>query len=137
MNRRSVLARAMALVGAAATAISLSAAPAAAEGAPEFFLVDVLILKEGKTPADAKVYFDKVGPVAAKHGLVQLNSLQIAQKLRGNLDAKVVNIWSVSDPKKTLPGLLSDPDYQQHIPVRDSTFDLPNSSIFMAMPNAE
>lgn len=107
-----------------------------AKDAPGFFLVDVLILKDGKTPADAREYFSRVSGVAAKHGLVQLESLQIAQKLRGDLDAKVVNIWSVSDPKKTLPGLLSDPDYKKNDTFRDSFFDLPNSSIFMATPNA-
>ena len=136
MNRRSFLSRLPVVAGILASALfSFTAAPSFAEDAPQFFLVDVLILKEGKTAEDAKAYFDKVAPIAAKHGLVQLHPLKVAQKLRGDLDAKVVNIWSVSEPKKTLPNVLSDPEYQKNVPIRDSVFDLPNSSIFMTVPN--
>ena len=104
----------------------------AALASDQNYFFDILYLAEGKTVDDAKAYFTKIEPVVAKHGLVRLSeSFQITQKMRGDIDPNLVNLWTVSDPKATMPGIFKDPAYQQHIEQRNATFDMERSLMFM------
>jgi len=57
---------------------------------------------------------------------------EITDVMQGDKKLDLVNIWVVSDPKKTMQGIFKDPDYQQHIQLRDSIFDMKKSIMFFA-----
>ncbi|MBL4749564.1 MAG: hypothetical protein JKX71_03085 [Amylibacter sp.] len=125
------------------TATVLSATLAAFAGAPtasahdaDFYFIDLLRLQDGKTPADAAKYFELIEPVVAKHGLERaLPSFNISQRMAGDLDVDMLNVWTVTDPKGTFDGIFTDDAYKVHIPLRNSIFDMPNSTMFVLTPN--
>lgn len=89
-------------------------------------------MNEGKTPADAKAYLDNVVPIVAKHGLRRIApGFVITQKMAGDIDPNLINVWAVGDPLNTFPKIFSDPNYRQYIPLRDATFDMSRSHMFM------
>lgn len=51
--------------------------------------------------------------------------------LRATLAPQVMNVWTVSDPQNTFTKIFSVPAYQQHIPMRNATFDMSRSHMFM------
>lgn len=107
-----------------------------AEGGSAYF-VDILYLKDGKTPADAKKYFNQVVPVVAGHGLKRITPpFVITKKVSGEIAPNLVNVWSVSDPKNTFANIFKDNNYLQHVALRDATFDMKRSHMFM-MKSAE
>lgn len=123
---------------AATITIASSVLPgsAFAEGAGAYF-VDILYLRDGKTPADAKNYFDKVVPVIAGHGLKRITpAFVITKKMSGDIAPNLVNVWSVSDPENTFSNIFKDNNYLQHKAMRDATFDMKRSHMFM-MKSAE
>jgi len=132
MKRRSFIAATM----LAASLSSFAAAPTAMAQDSGAYFVDLLILQEGKTPADAAEYFTLIEPVVAEHGLVRaLPSFVIAAKMAGEMDADMLNVWTVSNPDSTSESIFSDDAYTTHIPLRNSIFDMQNSHMFMLMPN--
>lgn len=117
-------------------ASSILPSSAFAEGTSAYF-VDILYLKDGKTPADAKAYFDKVVPVIAGHGLMRITpAFVITKKMSGDIAPNLVNVWSVSDPENTFSNIFADNNYLQHKAQRDATFDMKRSHMFM-MKSAE
>lgn len=132
MKRRSFLAAAL-----LSTTLSVfAAAPTATAQEAAFYFVDILRLQVGKSPTDAARYFEIIEPVVAKHGLVRaLPSFNITKRMAGDLDADLLNAWTVSDPNGTFEHTFSDTAYTDNIKLRNSIFDMPNSTMFMLVPN--
>lgn len=111
------------------TALAHDSSPALQKGV---YFVDILYLQEGKTPADAKAYFDKVTEVIAGHGLERITpSFLVTTVMNGDIEPQLVNVWSVSDPENTFKNIFSDDGYLQHVPLRNATFDMKRSHMFM------
>uniref|UniRef100_A0A2A4YVW0 DUF1330 domain-containing protein n=1 Tax=OCS116 cluster bacterium TaxID=2030921 RepID=A0A2A4YVW0_9PROT len=121
----------MAVTGvlSANTALAHDSSPALQKGA---YFVDILYLQDGKTPADAKAYFDKVTKVIAGHGLERITpAFIVTNKMSGDIEPQLVNVWSVSDPENTFKNIFSDEGYLKHVPLRNATFDMQRSHMFM------
>lgn len=132
MKRRSFFAASL----LAATLSAFAVAPAAVAQDAEFHFVDLLRLQEGKTPADAAAYFETIEPVVAKHGLVRaLPSFNIMQLMAGDLDADMLNVWTVTDPKGSFEAIFKDKAYLEHVELRNSIFDMKNSTMLILTPN--
>jgi len=43
----------------------------------------------------------------------------------------MVNLFETDNPSMSLKGMGGDPDYQNHITVRDTIFDLENATILL------
>jgi hypothetical protein len=132
MIRRSVfsalLMTATAVVGVASSGV----APATAAQKKKAYFIDILYLNKGKTPADAKAYFDKTVPVVAKHGLKRVTpGFVVTQKMAGDIEPNLVNVWSVGDPGHTFDNIFKDPNYLRHVELRNATFDMSRSHMFM------
>ncbi|PHR62345.1 MAG: hypothetical protein COA47_04570 [Robiginitomaculum sp.] len=96
------------------------------------YFVDILYLQEGKTAADAKAYFGNVEPVVAAHGLRRVGpAYVITQKMGGDIEPDLVNVWTVSSPKNTFSDIFDDENYLQHVEQRNATFDMPRSHMFL------
>ncbi len=132
MKRRSfITATLLSATVAAFTGVQFASAHDA-----DFYFVDLLNLQDGKTAADAAQYFELIEPIVAKHGLERaLPSFSITQRMAGDLDADMLNVWTVTDPKGTFDGIFTDDAYKAHIPLRNSIFDMPNSTMFVMAPN--
>lgn len=105
--------------------------PSALAGSKGYF-IDLLYLQDGKTAADAKGYFDKVIPIIARHGLRRITpGFEITQKMAGDIEPHLVNVWSVSDQEKTMGAIFSDPAYLENVALRNSIFDMKRSYMFM------
>ena len=89
--------------------------------------VDVLTLKSGRKVAEAQDYFDRIGLIAARHGLHRVSAIRVDKKMRGldNLSPQIVQLWRV-EGDNPFAGLGNDPDYKAVIPERDELFDMPN-----------
>ncbi len=132
MKRRSFL-----------TATVLSAALSGFVGAPAvlaeeagFYFVDLLHLNEGKSPADAAAYFELIEPVVAEHGLVRaLPSFNVMTQMAGDLNADLMNVWTVSDPQSTFENIFNDDAYLAHVELRNSIFNMKESTMLMLTPN--
>lgn len=132
MKRRSVFGALLIMAAAVVGLASSGAAPAAAAQKEKAYFIDILYLNEGKTPADAMAYFDKTVPVVAKHGLKRITpGFMITQKMAGDIEPNLVNVWSVSDPENTFQNIFNDPEYLQYVKLRDATFDMSRSYMFM------
>ncbi len=104
---------------------------ASAAGGQAYF-VDLLYLQEGKTPEDAQVYFDKVEPIIARHGLERIApGFVITSVMAGEASPELVNVWTVSDPQHTFANIFADPAYLENVPLRNSLFDMARSHMFM------
>lgn len=133
MKRRSLIAASLLAV----TLATFATAPAAVAQDAGFYFIDLLQLQDGKTPSDAAAYFALIEPVVAEHGLVRaLPSFNIMQVMAGNSDADLLNVWTVTDPQGTFEGIFSDDAYLQHIELRNSIFDMGNSTMFVLTPNS-
>lgn len=119
-----------------AMALALSAgifffAASTAMAESKSYFVDMLYLAEGKTTADAKAYFDKSSPILAKHGMSRLMpGFVITEKLSGEIEPNVINVWEIASPD-TFDKIYADPAYLKIVPLRDSTFDMSRSHMFM------
>lgn len=132
MKRRSVFSALFMAAAAMVGILSVGAAPAAAVQKEKAYFIDILYLNEGKTPADAKAYFDKTVPIVAKHGLKRVTpGFVITQKMAGDIEPNLINVWSVSDPENTFPNIFNDPEYLQYVELRGATFDMSRSYMFM------
>lgn len=118
------------LVMASATTALVPTATLAEE--PQAYFVDLLYLNEGKTPEDAKGYFEKVTPVIAEHGLSRITpGFVTIDVMNGKIEPDLVNVWSVGDAKTTFSGIFSDEAYTQHISLRNSIFDMKRSHMLL------
>ncbi len=132
MKRRSFIATAI----LSATLAAFAAVPSVFAHEADFYFVDLLRLQDGKTPADAAKYFELIEPVVAKHGLERaLPSFNIMQRMAGEVEADMLNVWTVTDPKGTFDGIFTDDAYKVHVPLRNSIFDMKNSAMFVLTPN--
>lgn len=108
----------------------LSATLSWADSSP--MLVDVLTLNEGKTYEDAQDYFDKVIPIIESHGIKRVRVLEVQKKMQGHPDVtpNIVQLWEleVADP---FTGIFSDPDYLQHVPLRNAIFNMSQTQFWM------
>ena len=103
----------------------------------KFYFIDILKFKEGKTAADAAVYFDLIEPIIAKHGMKRaVPGLNIAKVMRGDIPEHIVNIWTITDPEGTLQSIFNDERYLENVSLRDSIFDLKNSKMMVLQPNS-
>lgn len=95
-----------------------------------FLLVDILVLKEGKTLADAKAYFEKVEPIFKKYNMYRSDEvLDVMQVPRGTLQAQVINLWETTNPDAAFKGIFSDKEYEAFIPLREEVFDMPKATV--------
>lgn len=116
----------------ALTIISLSFGATSALADSKGYFIDLLVLQDGKSAKDAKVYFDKVIPIIARHGLRRITpSFEITQNMAGDINPHLVNVWSVSDQQNTMKDIFSDPAYLKNVPLRNSIFDMNRSYMFM------
>ncbi len=98
-----------------------------------YILFDILPIKDGKTVDDALAYFDKVRPAMERNGLRRVDAPFEAHKiLRGTQQANLVNLFETDDPEASMKGMGGDPDYQAHVDLRDTIFDLENASIILS-----
>ncbi len=134
MSYRSLCRRSIAVMTALFAAFSF-VGPASADQKSHAYFIDILHLKEGKMPVDAKAYFDAIEPVVARHGLKRVDpAFVVAKVMRGDEGANIVNVWTVSDPKQTFDKIFSDPDYVANIPLRSATFDMSRAQMILMMP---
>lgn len=130
MKRRSVFSVPFMVVAAASTLFGAASATAAEK--EKAYFADILYLNEGKTPADAKAYFDKTVPIVARHGLKRITpGFEVTQAMAGEIQPNLINVWSVDDARNTFPEIFNDPDYLQYVPLRNATFDMSRSHMFM------
>ena len=122
---------AAALVVAAASLITLENSSAART--PEMMFVDLLYLQPGVEDAQVEEYFSRIAPIVAKHGLKRVGSFKVTQKMRGSIEPDFLNLWVVSGPH-TFEGIFGDEEYKQHVPFRNSTFDMERANMFMLAP---
>lgn len=89
--------------------------------------VDVLTLRPGRSVDEALAYFDKIGTIAARHGLHRVAAIGIDKKMRGHeaINPQMVQLWRV-ESDNAFAGLGGDPDYKAVIAERDALFDMPN-----------
>ena len=96
------------------------------------YFVDILYLQDGKTVADAAVYFANVEPVIAKHGLKRIApGFVITKNMAGDINPDLINVWTVSDPANTFTDIFEDENYLQHVSFRNATFDMSKTNMFM------
>ena len=123
-----------------AGAVSLiGAGQALAEAGAEFgyLIVDILPLNDGATLEQVYAYFEAVEPIFAEYDLVRSDdALEVVDVARGDVQAKVINLWATKDPKVAFDGIFTDPDYLQHVENRDSIFDLKNANVVVTRRNA-
>jgi len=95
------------------------------------YMVDVLHLQPGVKMSRAKIYFSRVMPIVAKHGLKRVQSFTVMNEL-GNPKSTVsmINIWTVAG-KSTMPGIMNDPNYLKNVKFRNGTFDMSKTKMFM------
>ncbi|MEE2809423.1 MAG: hypothetical protein VX412_01435 [Pseudomonadota bacterium] len=102
-----------------------------------YILVDILPFKEGKTIEDALAYFEQVRPAMERNGLRRVDApLRALKSLRGAQQADLVNLFETDDPETSMQGMAGDAEYQSHIALRDSIFDLENASIILTTKQA-
>ena len=89
--------------------------------------VDVLTLRPGRSVDEALVYLDKIGAIAARHGLHRISAIGIDKKMRGHeaVNPHMVQLWRVEDDN-AFGGLGGDPTYKAVIAERDALFDMPS-----------
>lgn len=111
--------------------------PGAALAHPEkAYFVDLLYLQDGKSPEDALNYFDKIEPIVARHGMQRIApGFVVTQVMSGKAEPNLVNVWTISDPKNTFDNIFSDPAYTKHIALRNATFDMSRTHMFMMKPS--
>lgn len=132
MTLRSIFGASLFAMAATACSLPLGKTEAIAAESAKAYFIDILYLKDGKTPADAKAYFDRTLPVVAKHGLARLTpGFVITSKMAGAIEPNLVNVWTVADPQNTFKSIFADPEYTKYIPLRDATFDMQRSHMFM------
>ncbi len=94
------------------------------------FFVDLLILQDGKSIQDAEGYFDKVAPIAARHGLVRIHGFNVAAVYSGDSKPDLANLWTMAHDK-VFKDINNDPEYKKMIPTRNSIFDMKHSHMFL------
>ena len=122
-----------ALIVAGATSVFTLNQASAAQSAPEMMFVDLLFLQPGVEDAQVEEYFSRIAPIVAKHGLKRVGSFKVTQKMRGSIEPDFLNLWVVAGPQ-TFEGIFSDEEYKQHVPFRNSTFDMERAIMFMLEP---
>lgn len=117
-------------VVSAIIALSFGATSALAGG--KGYFIDLLYLQDGKTAADANVYFAKVTPIIAKHGLRRITpAFEVTMNMAGDINPNLINVWSVGDLQNTMNDIFADPKYLENVPLRNSIFDMKRSYMFM------
>ncbi|MEH6347297.1 MAG: hypothetical protein V7785_19535 [Bermanella sp.] len=104
--------------------------PSFAKQAQNNFFVDLLILQDGKSIQDAESYFDKVAPIAARHGLVRIHGFNVAAVYSGDSKPDLANLWTMAHDK-VFKDINNDPEYKKMIPTRNSIFDMKHSHMFL------
>lgn len=98
--------------------------------AEKFLLIDILVLKQGKTLQDAKAYFSAVEPIFEKYQLYRTDDvLDVMQIARGDINAQVINLWETPDPQGAFKGIFSDKSYEKYVSLRDEIFDMKKATV--------
>ncbi len=132
MKMKIMLVVTAALIVAGATSV-FALNQASAARTPEMMFVDLLYLQPGVEDAQVEEYFSRIAPIVAKHGLKRVGSFKVTQKMRGSIEPDFLNLWVVAGPQ-TFEGIFSDEEYKQHVPFRNSTFDMERANMFMLAP---
>ena len=132
MKMKIMLVVTAALIVAGATSV-FALNQASAARTPEMMFVDLLYLQPGVEDAQVEEYFSRIAPIVAKHGLKRVGSFKVTQKMRGSIEPDFLNLWVVAGPQ-TFEGIFSDEEYKQHVPFRNSTFDMERANMFMLTP---
>lgn len=132
MKMKIMLVTATLIVAGATSVFALNQA-SAAQSAPEMMFVDLLFLQPGVEDAQVEEYFSRIAPIVAKHGLKRVGSFKVTHKMRGSIEPDFLNLWVVAGPQ-TFEGIFSDEEYKQHVPFRNSTFDMERANMFMLTP---
>ncbi len=109
---------------------SLTSFQANAKDSQNNFFVDLLILQHGKTVSDAERYFEKVAPIAARHGLVRVHQFNVAAVYAGETKPDLANLWTMAHAN-VFKAINNDPEYKKMIPVRNSLFDMKKSHMVL------
>ncbi len=131
MKMKTTLFVAAIIVATATSLFTLEQASAART--PDMMFVDMLYLQPGVDESQVEEYFSRIEPVVAKHGLKRVGSFKVTQKMRGSIDPDFMNLWVVAGPQ-TFEGIFGDEEYKQHVPFRNSTFDMERANMFMLVP---
>ncbi len=131
MKMKITLVTAALIVAAATSLFTLQQASAART--PDMMFVDLLHLQPGVEDSQVEEYFSRIEPIVAKHGLKRVGSFKVTQKMRGSIDPDFINLWVVAGPQ-TFEGIFGDEEYKQHVPFRNSTFDMERANMFMLAP---
>lgn len=119
---------------AAAILFSVSATMANADALENTYVIDVLTLQDGTKYDDVIAYFETVVPLIEGHGLKRLRSMEVLAKMAGHeeVSPQIVQIWEleVEDP---FTGIFSDPSYLQHVPLRDSLFNMERTQMWVGL----
>lgn len=102
---------------------SLASNYSVAQSAQNNFFVDLLILQDGKTQQDANRYFEKVAPIAARHGLVRIHEFSVSTIFTKGFEPDLVNLWTMAHGD-VFKNINQDPDYKKMIPTRNALFDM-------------
>ena len=94
------------------------------------FFVDLLILQEGKTLVDAERYFNKVAPIAARHGLVRIHDFSVSAVFSGDAKPDLANLWTMAHAN-VFKDINADPEYKEMIPIRNRLFDMKKSAMYL------
>ena len=88
------------------------------------YLIDFVVLNEGKTIEERLEYERKITPVIKKYGAVKDQAYNLHTFIAGPpKEAVQLNIYAMPGPG-TLQKVSSDPDYQQHVPFRNEVHNM-------------
>ncbi len=118
MKKSSILSTLLLLV-----VTTFTASHSLAQQAQNNFFVDLLILQDGKTKSDSDRYFEKVSPIAARHGLVRIHEFSVAQVFTKGFTPDLVNLWTMAHGD-VFKDINNDPEYKKMIPTRNALFDM-------------
>ncbi len=112
--------------------MALTAGLAAAQEAKPPMMVDVLTMQDGKTYDDALAYFDLVIPIIEGHGLKRVSSMEVVGKMAGHdaVSPQIVQVWEIQ-AEDAMTAIFSDPEYLQHVPMRDALFRMDLTQLWM------
>lgn len=110
--------------------IGNAAVPSTAEKA---YMVDFLPLQAGVNVDQAEDYFALIGQVMQTHGLKRIASYRVGQVMAGSNEPQLINFYEVGS-EATISALMGDPAYEQHVRVRNRTFDMPRVGMLMLRP---
>lgn len=93
------------------------------------YMIDFVVLNEGKTLADRAKYERLVEPILARYGARKVQSYKLDSFMGGQLKgASQLNIYEVSPD--SFAELASDEEYKKHVPFRNNVHDMDRLTLY-------